>query len=168
MAEPLRGAAYRLHPARVSESRPRPWRTTPAPHPGSLLRVLPPGAYSPLARSTRMRPTAGELSGRNSAESCRFGKSVASTIATSDGPLDPAEPVRNVQSRPSARLHAAPPPNAPHRSVVPDAPAGRPSCLQSPGVLGLSRERRPSSTEWDEVSAKDRISALYLFFDKLP
>src|SRR6266566_1745391 len=50
MAEPLRGAAHRLHPARVSESRPRPWRTTPAPHPGSLLRVLPPGAYSPLAR----------------------------------------------------------------------------------------------------------------------
>src|SRR6267378_1651316 len=32
----------------------------------------------------------------------------------------------------------------------PDAPAGRPSCLQSPSVLGLSREHRPSSTEGDE------------------
>src|SRR2546425_3308054 len=50
MAESLRGAADRLYPARVSESRPRPWRTAPTPHPGSLLRVLPPGAYSPLAR----------------------------------------------------------------------------------------------------------------------
>src|SRR5436309_1200779 len=40
----------RLLQARVSESRPRPWRTAPAPHPGSLLRVLPPGPYSPLAR----------------------------------------------------------------------------------------------------------------------
>src|SRR5438034_1399732 len=46
MAEPSRGAPYRLHPARMSESRPRPWRTAPAPHPGSLLRVLSPGAYS--------------------------------------------------------------------------------------------------------------------------
>src|SRR5437899_7010456 len=42
MAEPLRGAAHRLHPARVPESRRRPWRTAPAPYPGSLLRVLPP------------------------------------------------------------------------------------------------------------------------------
>src|SRR3989442_185529 len=50
VAEPLRGAAHRLHPARVSESRPRPWRTAPAPPPDPLLRVLSPGAYSPLAR----------------------------------------------------------------------------------------------------------------------
>ena len=47
-----------------------------------------------------------------------FGKSVASTIATSDGPPDPAEPVRDVQSRPSVRLLTAPPPNAPRPSVV--------------------------------------------------
>ena len=42
--------AERLDSARVSESRPRPRRTAPAPHPHPLLRVLPPGAHSPLAR----------------------------------------------------------------------------------------------------------------------
>ena len=30
-------------------------------------------------------------------------------------------------------------------------------CLQSPGVPGLSGQHRPSSTEWDEILAKDRI-----------
>src|SRR3989454_3393627 len=58
MAEPLRGAAYRLHPARMSESRPRPRRTTPAPYPSSLLRVLPPGSNSSLARQGHTRRTA--------------------------------------------------------------------------------------------------------------
>src|SRR5206468_12169716 len=37
------------------------------------------------SRWTRMHPTAGQLSGRNSAASSRFAKSVAYTIATSDG-----------------------------------------------------------------------------------
>src|SRR5438309_10484122 len=50
MAKPLRGAPHRLHPARVSESCPCPRRTAPAPYPGSLLRVLPRGAHSPVAR----------------------------------------------------------------------------------------------------------------------
>src|SRR3989441_13243642 len=36
-----------------------------------------------------MRPTAAQLSGRNSARSSRFAKSMASTIATSDGRPDP-------------------------------------------------------------------------------
>src|SRR3989441_11775268 len=63
MAEPLRGAAYRLHPARMSESRPCPRRTTPAPHPGSLLRVLPPGASSPFARQGRAPRPANSAAG---------------------------------------------------------------------------------------------------------
>ena len=41
-------------------------------------------------RSTRMRPTPGQLSGRNSGGSSRFAKSVASTIATSAERPDPA------------------------------------------------------------------------------
>lgn len=31
-------------------------------------------------------------------------------------------------------------------------------CLRSPAFLGLSREHRPSSTEWGEILAKDRRS----------
>ena len=95
---------------------------------------------------------AGELSGRNSAGSSRFAKSVASTIATSDGPPDPDESVRDNQSRPSVRLLA------PHASFS----GGPTDLLAAPPVysllafLGLSREHRPSSTEWDEVLAKDR------------
>ena len=77
---------------------------------------------------------AGELSGRNSAGSSRFAKSVASTIATSDGPPDPAEPVRDNQSRPSVRLLAPHPQTLRIVQWWPDAPAGRPSCLQSPRV----------------------------------
>src|SRR5438132_2727689 len=46
-------------------------------------------------RSTRMRPTAGQLSSRNSAGLSRFAKSVASTIATSDGRPDAAQPVHH-------------------------------------------------------------------------
>src|SRR5437667_12109870 len=78
------------------------------------------------SRSTRMRPTAGELSGENSAGSSRFAKSVASTIATSDGPPDPAEPVRDDQSRPSVRLLAAPPQTLRIVQWWPDGPAGPP------------------------------------------
>src|SRR3989442_1342503 len=101
-----------------------------------------------------MRPTAGQLSGRNSAGSSRFAKSVASTIATSDGPPDPDESVRDNQSRPSVRLLA------PHASFS----GGPTDLLAAPPVysllafLGLSREHRPSSTEWDEVLAKDTLS----------
>src|SRR2546427_1792037 len=111
-----------------------------------------------------MRPTAAQLSGRNSARSSQFAKSVASTIATSDGPPDPAEPVRDDQSHPSVRLLAAPPPKGPASfSGGPTGPHCLPPLLStvSSTFLGLSRERRPSSsTEWDEVLAKDRISAL--------
>jgi len=60
---------------------------------------------------------------------------VASTIATSDGPPDPAEPVRDVQSRLSVRLLTAPPQTLRSLQWWPDAPAGRPSCLQSPASL---------------------------------
>ena len=65
------------------------------------------------SRSTRMRPTAAQLSGRNSARSSRFAKSVASTIATSAGRPDPAQSVRHDRARPSVRLLAAPPPKGP-------------------------------------------------------
>ncbi len=51
-----------------------------------------------------MHPTAGQLSGRNSAGSSRFAKSVAYTIATSDGRPDPAQSVRHARARPSVRL----------------------------------------------------------------
>ena len=50
------------------------------------------------SRSARMHPTAGQLSGRNSAESSRFAKSVAYTIATSDGRPDPAQSVRHARA----------------------------------------------------------------------
>src|SRR5438093_2125234 len=46
-------------------------------------------------RSTRMRPTAGQVSSRNSAGLSRFAKSVASTIATSAGRPDAAQPVHH-------------------------------------------------------------------------
>src|SRR5207244_367699 len=64
-----------------------------------------------------MRPTAGQLSGRNSARSSRFAKSVASTIVTSDGRPDPAQ---------AGRRHSA----VPHRagtlpSLYKDTPHGR-------------------------------------------
>jgi len=116
-------------------SSPPPARSAPSPPQESRARSRLPRVLTPVlpyqlatsrtttgrvltSRSTRMRPRAGELSGRNSAESSRFGKSVASTIAMFDGPPDPAEPVRDVQSRPFVRLLAAPRPNALHRSVV--------------------------------------------------
>src|SRR5438309_5157042 len=87
-------------------------------------------------------PHGRRISGRNSAESSRFGKSVASTIATSDGPPDPAEPVRDVQSRPFVRLLAAPLPSAPHRSVGARCTCWPSLLSESPSVLGLSREHR--------------------------
>src|SRR3989454_7380512 len=74
-----------------------------------------------------MRPTAAQLSGRNSAGSPRSAKSVASPIATSDGPPDPAEPVRDDQSHPSVRLVAAHLPTLGTLQWWPVGPAGRPS-----------------------------------------
>jgi hypothetical protein len=51
-----------------------------------------------------MHPTAGQLSGRNSAASSRFAKSAAYTIATSDGRPDPAQSVRHARARLCVRL----------------------------------------------------------------
>ena len=53
------------------------------------------------SRSTRMHPTAGQLSGGTSAGSFPSPKSVACTIATSDGRPDPAQSVRHARARPS-------------------------------------------------------------------
>ena len=89
MAEPLRGAAHRLHPARVPESRRRPSANSTCVVPWlATLRTTTRRALT--CRSTRMRPTPGQLSGRNSGGSSRFAKSVASTIATSAERPDPA------------------------------------------------------------------------------
>src|SRR5882724_1581566 len=86
------------------------------------------------SRSTRMRPTADQLSGRNSARSSRFAKSVASTIATSAGRPDPAQSVRHDRARPSVRLLAAPPPKGPasFSGGSTDPHCWPPLCLPSP------------------------------------
>src|SRR5438128_7122086 len=112
------------------------------------------------SRSTRMHPTAGQLSGRNSAGSSRFAKSVASTIATSDGPPDPAESVRDDRTRPSVRLLAPTPKRSASFSGGPTDLLAAPPVYSLLAFLGLSREHRPSSTEWDEVLAKDRYRRL--------
>jgi len=84
MAEPLRGAAHRFDPARMSGSCSRSWRTTPAPHPG-------PGTSRPIirrartSRSTRTPPTSDPSSSPRRARSCRFPKSAVCTIATCAG-----------------------------------------------------------------------------------
>src|SRR5439155_17252288 len=109
-----------------------------------------------------MRPTVAQLSGRNSARSSRFAKSVASTIATSAGRPDPAESVRHDRARPSVRLLAAPTLSSAafvRGSRWPQSgwlPCVRPVVYSLLAFLGLSGQHRPSSTEWDEVLAKDR------------
>src|SRR5437667_2556881 len=108
------------------------------------------------SRSTRMHPTAGQLSGRNSAGSSRFANSVASTIATSDRPPDPAESVRDDRTRPSVRLLAPTPKRSASFSGGPTDLLAAPPVYSLLAFLGLSREHRPSSTEWDEVLAKDK------------
>src|SRR2546427_1359106 len=112
-------------------------------------------------RSTRMRPTAGQLSSRNSAGLSRFAKSVASTIATSDGRPDAAQPVHHAgdsRVRPLA-AHLGPLSFAGGLGVA--APSGWPChlrlAIESPrACLALSRGHGPSSTEWDEILAKDK------------
>src|SRR6266436_2155827 len=107
-----------------------------------------------------MRPTAAQLSRRNSARSSRFPKSVASIIAMSDGRPDPAQSVRHDRACPRVRLLAAPPPKGPPSlGWRPDGPAllASPPVTVSPKRSLACRESiGPSSTELDEVLAKDR------------
>jgi len=146
------------------ESRPRPRRTTPAPHPDPLRRLLSPGAHF-TSRSIRMHPTAGQLSGRHSAGSSRFAKSVASTIAMSDGRPERAQSVRHAPARPSVRLLGRPHLSStsfrggrmgPKRAQL---PCLRPAVYRLLAFLGVSREHRPSSTELDEVLANGNHEA---------
>jgi len=51
--KPPREAAHWLDPARTSGSRPRPERTSPAPHPDPLFRALSPRPNAPLTRARR-------------------------------------------------------------------------------------------------------------------
>src|SRR5882724_6604814 len=125
------------------------------------------------SRSTRMRPTAAQLSRRNSARSSRFPKSVASIIAMSDGRPDPAQSVRHDRACPRVRLLAAPPPKGPPSlGWRPDGPAllASPPVTVSPKRSLACRESiGPSSTELDEVLAKDRqrATADHLFGPRL-
>src|SRR3989441_11301321 len=77
-----------------------------------LLRLLP-FLFSPLARP-RTHPTDAQSSGRNSARSSRFPKSVACIIATCGGRPEPVQPVRYAWPPPSVR----PPAGAPHLCAV--------------------------------------------------
>src|SRR5438093_4755542 len=108
-----------------------------------------------------MGPTAAQLSRRTSARSSRFPKSVASFIAMSDGRPDPAQSVRHDRACPRVRLLAAPPPKGPPSlGWRPDGPAllASPPVTVSPKRSLACRESiGPSSTELDEVLAKDRI-----------
>src|SRR5438093_1234652 len=154
MAEPPRGATHRLDPARVSESRNRAWRTAPAPHPGSLLRVLPPGAYSPFARQgCAPRPAnraAGTRQGHPDSRSRWPPPSLRPT-----GRL--IQPSRFATISPVLPSGCSPP--HPKRSA--SFSGGPTDLLAAPPVwsllafLGLSRKHRPSSTEWDEVCSEN-------------
>src|SRR5436309_1018273 len=115
-----------------------------------------------------MRPTVAQLSGRNSARSSRFAKSVASTIATSAGRPDPAQSVRHDRARPSVRLLAAP--TLSSAAFVRGSrwaqsgwlPCVRPVVYSLLAFLGLPGQHRPSSTEWDEILAKDSRELLHI------
>src|SRR5437867_4317351 len=80
-----------------------------------------------------MHPTAGQLSGRNSAESSRFAKSVAYTIATSDGRPDPVQSVRHARAGPPSGCSVTTPSGSANESggvqggVVTEQPDGGPA-----------------------------------------
>src|SRR6266850_4926197 len=109
-----------------------------------------------------MHRTAGQLSGPHSVGSSRFAKSVACIIATSAGRPDPAQSVRHARARPSVRLLRRP--TLSSAAFVRGsgwAQSGwlaflRPVVYSLLTFLGPSGQHRPSSTEWDEVLAKDR------------
>jgi hypothetical protein len=61
-AEPFRRARDRFDLTRMSESRARPRRATPAPHPNQLLRLLPSGTHAPRARQGCARAQAHRAS----------------------------------------------------------------------------------------------------------
>ena len=97
----------------------------------------------------RMRQTPGPSSGRRWARLCRFPKSVVCIIATSGGRHESAPPA----VMPGSFL-----PSGRSRSQSTLLTALLPTPVQALlAFLGLSRERRPSSTESDEVLAKDNV-----------
>src|SRR5205814_8908144 len=88
-------------------------------------------------------------------------KSVASIIAMSDGRPDPAQSVRHDRACPRVRLLAAPPPKGPPSlGGGPTDPHCWPPLLSTVFANVLwpaARASGPSSTELDEVLAKDRF-----------
>src|SRR5439155_3784742 len=112
-------------------------------------------------RSTKMHPTDGQSSHRSSARLSRFPKSVACIIATSGRRPDPAQSVRHARARPSVRLLRRP--TLSSAAFVRGsgwAQSGwlaflRPVVYSLLTFLGPSGQHGPSSTEWDEVLAKD-------------
>jgi len=99
------------------------WIKNPVPSP-AVWRAL-------TSRSTRMPPTDGQSSRRNSARSSRSPKSVVCIIATSGERPEPAPPVRHARDRPSVRpLAARPKLGASFRR----GPAG-PNCRRVPWLV---------------------------------
>src|SRR5205823_14894104 len=77
-----------------------------------------------------------------------------STIATSDGPPDPAESVRDDRTHPSVRLLAPTPKTLRVVQWWPGRPAGRPSCLQSPRQYDFREVRLTSAAQRGLASAR--------------
>jgi hypothetical protein len=156
---PFAERAHRLDPARVPESRARPRRATPPPHPDPLSRLLPSVAHPPCAGQGRTRPQADRAP--------RDGEDRAAS--RSRWPASPLRPPSGiVQHRPSSLHHRT-------RATAPEQPAPRArrsrirchqaesADLRTPSVLprtrhtALARASRRLPGEPDEVLAKDSL-----------
>src|SRR5882724_5282627 len=110
-----------------------------------------------------MPSTDGQLSHRSSAWSSRIPKSVVCIIATSGRQPDLASPAPLTSSqRPGLSFSSSPSPSTHHFSPWSHGPNGQLPCFRPLSrflmFLGLSRQQWPSSTESDEVLAKDTVT----------
>src|SRR5438445_3704667 len=141
LAKSVRGAAHRLRPARLPQSRRRPWRAASATHLDCVLRVLPSRAHSPLARqgcprrpanrtaraghdhrdsrsrwpASSLRPPGGVVRHRTRRSHARThaGRSPALLLAAVPSSTAPPLPPPPPQPTPPARRAGPPPPPHP-------------------------------------------------------
>ncbi len=161
VAESLRGTAHRLDPARMLESRARPRRATPPPHPVPVLRVRPPSPHASRARQGHPRRQAHRVprDGKDPADA-RSRRS-ASSLRSPGGVVHHRHP-RGHRARTTSPVRR---PRSPSPIVIlsdrarpTSANAGRSTAyLQRDSAARICGRSQVRLSESDEVLANDRL-----------
>jgi len=167
MAESLRRATHRLGATRVPKPYRRSRRAASATHPDRVLRVLPPGPHTPLARQGCTRRPANRAAGARDDHPDSRGRWSASSLRSAGGVVQLPTGRASLRTLLCSLLHSASLRCSPEKLIPPRPTAGgwrqRPLLLPAPRVFGLLRRPRMFSRRAERSFGEGQVAARHEF-----